>query len=79
MTNIVEYAKGVSCWETRMLLSQDSNTVDGGEGEELEVTVYGVPVGPNTMDKFVVFKTDQWAIDPQDIDKFCAFLKEICK
>jgi hypothetical protein len=80
MDTKMTYAKGVECWETNYSLSQAPNTIDGGNNdEELGVTVHTVAAGPGETGKFLVLRTEQWAIDPEDIDSFAAWLKETCK
>ena len=79
MKNVTEYTDGVNCWEVQFKLSQLANTIDGGEIEELSVTVHSVPGATGQNSKFVVLNTNQWAIDPDEIDRFATFLKEVCK
>lgn len=73
------YSIDINCWVKTFSLSQPANTIDGGPGEELEATVQTVPGANPKNDKFIVLKTDQWAIDVDEIDAFADWLKSICK
>lgn len=75
----MSYAKGVYVWEKTVSLSQDSTTVDGGDLEELGITVHTVPGRDPENDKFIVLRTKQWALDLEDVDKFAEYLKSLIK
>jgi hypothetical protein len=72
------YNKDVNNYTSTINLIQEANTVDGGEYEELNITIHQLPIRikPETSDFFIVLETKQWAIDYNDIDKFAEYLKK---
>jgi uncharacterized GH25 family protein len=52
----------------------DQSQTDTEEPQALEIFTEDNGGGP-----YIVIKTDRWAIDYEDIDKFAACLKNICE
>jgi hypothetical protein len=77
------YTSDIDNYISKIELIQEANTVDGGEFEELDITIHQLPIGKKIKvqedDFFIVLKTNQWAIDYRDIDKFAEYLKQQIK
>ena len=65
--------KGVHLNRVRFEFSQNSDSNQpGDEGQSLEVSTDDAGGG-----SYVIIKTDRWAMDREDLDKFAACLKKI--
>ncbi len=66
---------GVRLSEVSFSFNQDSDTNQSDDiGQEIEITTHDSGGGV-----YIVIKTDRWAMDVDDIDKFCETLKKIVK
>lgn len=66
--------KGVQLNSVHYEFSQDSDTNQiGDDGQCLKAYTEDSGAG-----SYLVIETERWAIDSDDIDKFCATLKKIC-
>jgi hypothetical protein len=66
---------GVRLSEVSFSFNQDSDTNQSDDiGQEIEITTQDSGGGA-----YIVIKTDRWAMDVDDIDKFCETLKKIVK
>ncbi|MEM4261224.1 MAG: hypothetical protein QXG00_08320 [Candidatus Woesearchaeota archaeon] len=73
--------RDVKCWEANFELSQNANTITGSPTgfENLKITVHGVPGNPDDeISSFIILETEQWSLDPEDIDEFADYLKSLC-
>lgn len=67
--------KGVELFDAKFTFTQESDTCDSGDfGQSL--TVFTEDGGGGS---YIVISTERWAIDYDEIDKFCEGLKRILK
>lgn len=65
--------KGVHLYDAAYTFSQDSDTCQEGEDGQ-EIKIFTADSGGGS---YIVFSTERWAMDGDDIDKFCDALKKI--
>ena len=72
--NNVVLPPGVSLLEAeiQVCLHQDGDSSDGGDCQYLEISTTDAGGG-----RFLVLKTERWAVDGEDIAAFCAMLQAI--
>jgi hypothetical protein len=66
--------KGVNLFGVAFEFSQDSDSCQGGDDVGQSIKIFTEDAGGGS---YILFSTERWAIDHDDIDKFADTLKRI--